>query len=182
MSQALVLIGNPNVGKSLIFTRLTQRYATVSNYPGTTVEITSALADIGGLGRIEIDAMRKKGFSAAPSDRFNRVQLGEMLIREGLRDVPAMKGLLDGVHSVGLEVDPGFPARPYLYVSYTYDGLMRAYEQSQLRLGLTWYDVAVIHDLDFVGRLSPQHRLARPDERVGVRQPRSRHQFQPNTG
>jgi D-threo-aldose 1-dehydrogenase len=25
---------------------------------------------------------------------------------------------------------------------------MRAYEQSQLRLGLPWYDVAVIHDLD----------------------------------
>src|SRR3954447_4455527 len=31
---------------------------------------------------------------------------------------------------------------------YSYDGLMRAYEQSQLRLGLTRYDVAVIHDLD----------------------------------
>lgn len=31
---------------------------------------------------------------------------------------------------------------------YTYDGIMRAYEQSQLRLGVTQYDVAVIHDLD----------------------------------
>ena len=31
---------------------------------------------------------------------------------------------------------------------YTYDGIMRSYEQSQLRLGLPWYDVAVIHDLD----------------------------------
>jgi D-threo-aldose 1-dehydrogenase len=31
---------------------------------------------------------------------------------------------------------------------YSYDGLMRSYEQSQLRLGLTRYDVAVIHDLD----------------------------------
>jgi D-threo-aldose 1-dehydrogenase len=31
---------------------------------------------------------------------------------------------------------------------YTYDGIMRAYEQSQLRLGLTRYDLAVIHDLD----------------------------------
>jgi D-threo-aldose 1-dehydrogenase len=31
---------------------------------------------------------------------------------------------------------------------YSYDGIMRAYEQSQLRLGLPWYDVAVIHDLD----------------------------------
>ena len=53
----VLLIGNPNVGKSLLFTRLTQRYATVSNYPGTTVEITeylpyyapvSAKAELGG--------------------------------------------------------------------------------------------------------------------------------------
>jgi D-threo-aldose 1-dehydrogenase len=31
---------------------------------------------------------------------------------------------------------------------YSYDGIMRSYEQSQLRLGLPWADVAVIHDLD----------------------------------
>lgn len=31
---------------------------------------------------------------------------------------------------------------------YSYDGLMRSYEQSQQRLGLTHYDLAVIHDLD----------------------------------
>jgi D-threo-aldose 1-dehydrogenase len=31
---------------------------------------------------------------------------------------------------------------------YSYDGIMRAYEQSQLRLGMTSYDMAVIHDLD----------------------------------
>lgn len=31
---------------------------------------------------------------------------------------------------------------------YSYDGIMRSYEQSQLRLGMPRYDVAVIHDLD----------------------------------
>jgi D-threo-aldose 1-dehydrogenase len=31
---------------------------------------------------------------------------------------------------------------------YTYDGIMRAYEQSQLRLGLASYDMTLIHDLD----------------------------------
>src|ERR1043165_7549243 len=51
----LLLVGQPNVGKSLLFTRLTQRYATVSNYPGTTVEITSALADLGGGLREVVD-------------------------------------------------------------------------------------------------------------------------------
>jgi len=34
-----LLVGNPNVGKSVIFGLLTGRYADVSNYPGTTVEL-----------------------------------------------------------------------------------------------------------------------------------------------
>ena len=42
-----VLIGNPNVGKSLIFGSLTKSYATVSNYPGTTVEVTLGDMKIG---------------------------------------------------------------------------------------------------------------------------------------
>ena len=36
----IALVGNPNVGKSVVFNRLTRTYATVSNYPGTTVEVT----------------------------------------------------------------------------------------------------------------------------------------------
>lgn len=39
-SRPVLLVGNPNVGKSVIFGALTKRYVTVSNYPGTTVEIT----------------------------------------------------------------------------------------------------------------------------------------------
>lgn len=42
ISPRIVLAGNPNVGKSLIFSYLTRSYATVSNYPGTTVELTRA--------------------------------------------------------------------------------------------------------------------------------------------
>ncbi|MFN0152728.1 MAG: ferrous iron transport protein B [bacterium] len=38
----VVLVGNPNVGKSVIFGHLTRSYATVSNYPGTTIELTRA--------------------------------------------------------------------------------------------------------------------------------------------
>jgi ferrous iron transport protein B len=36
----IVLVGTPNVGKSVIFNFLTGAYVTVSNYPGTTVEIS----------------------------------------------------------------------------------------------------------------------------------------------
>jgi Fe2+ transport system protein B len=35
-----LLVGNPNVGKSVLFGALTGTYVTVSNYPGTTVEVT----------------------------------------------------------------------------------------------------------------------------------------------
>jgi len=43
-----VLVGNPNVGKSVLFKNLTDRYVTVSNYPGTTVEIVQAKARFNG--------------------------------------------------------------------------------------------------------------------------------------
>ncbi len=44
----VVLIGNPNVGKSVIFGLLTGRYVTVSNYPGTTVTVTRGKTRIHG--------------------------------------------------------------------------------------------------------------------------------------
>ncbi|MBI5739380.1 MAG: ferrous iron transport protein B [Nitrospirae bacterium] len=39
-ARKIFLVGNPNVGKSAIFGLLTGKYVTVSNYPGTTVEVT----------------------------------------------------------------------------------------------------------------------------------------------
>jgi ferrous iron transport protein B len=50
-----VLVGNPNVGKSLLFRNLTKRYVTVSNFPGTTVEIVRAEARFNGQRREIID-------------------------------------------------------------------------------------------------------------------------------
>lgn len=40
----VILVGNPNVGKSVIFNYLTGTYRVVSNYPGTTVEVSSGAA------------------------------------------------------------------------------------------------------------------------------------------
>jgi ferrous iron transport protein B len=36
----LMIVGNPNVGKSVVFNQLTGAYVVVSNYPGTTVEVS----------------------------------------------------------------------------------------------------------------------------------------------
>jgi ferrous iron transport protein B len=43
----IALVGNPNVGKSVLFGRLTGTYAVVSNYPGTTVSVTQGRTLIG---------------------------------------------------------------------------------------------------------------------------------------
>ncbi len=44
----IVLVGNPNVGKSVLFGALTGTYVTVSNYPGTTVEVSEGSMAVDG--------------------------------------------------------------------------------------------------------------------------------------
>jgi ferrous iron transport protein B len=43
----ILLVGNPNVGKSVIFSRLTGVRTTVSNYPGTTISYTKGFSKLG---------------------------------------------------------------------------------------------------------------------------------------
>jgi ferrous iron transport protein B len=43
----VALVGAPNVGKSALFNRLTGGYVTVSNYPGTSVEVTRGHSHFG---------------------------------------------------------------------------------------------------------------------------------------
>ena len=47
MSKLIAFVGNPNVGKSVIFNKLTGQYAVVSNYAGTTVDVTRGNITIG---------------------------------------------------------------------------------------------------------------------------------------
>ena len=51
----VLLIGNPNVGKSALFGLLTGKYVTVSNYPGTTVEVTYGNAVLNKTRSLVID-------------------------------------------------------------------------------------------------------------------------------
>src|SRR5450759_917212 len=44
----VALVGNPNVGKSVLFNALTGAYVTVSNYPGTSVEVSRGNAVVDG--------------------------------------------------------------------------------------------------------------------------------------
>ncbi len=47
-ARKVALVGNPNVGKSVLFNALTGAYVTVSNYPGTSVEVSRGNATIDG--------------------------------------------------------------------------------------------------------------------------------------
>jgi len=65
------IVGNPNVGKSVIFNRLTGSYVTVSNYPGTTVNVTRGKAKIDGE---EIEVVDTPGmYSLLPITEEERV-------------------------------------------------------------------------------------------------------------
>ena len=57
----IILIGNPNVGKSVIFGYLTGRYVTVSNYPGTTVEVSRGRAVV---NRVEYTVIDTPGINS----------------------------------------------------------------------------------------------------------------------
>jgi ferrous iron transport protein B len=47
-AKKVALVGNPNVGKSVLFNALTGAYVTVSNYPGTSVEVSRGNAVLNG--------------------------------------------------------------------------------------------------------------------------------------
>ncbi len=48
LARKVALVGNPNVGKSVLFNALTGAYVTVSNYPGTSVEVARGTAVLEG--------------------------------------------------------------------------------------------------------------------------------------
>ena len=80
----LVLVGNANVGKSVIFGRLTGRYATVSNYPGTTVGMTTGRAMVGA----EVcDVIDTPGVNALEGVLSEDEQVTRRLLANGEGDV-----------------------------------------------------------------------------------------------
>jgi ferrous iron transport protein B len=66
--RTLVLVGNPNVGKSVLFSKLTGKYVTVSNYPGTTVEIARGNATIEGENVVVLDTPGVNEFAPRTED------------------------------------------------------------------------------------------------------------------
>jgi len=83
-SKKVVLVGNPNVGKSVIFGALTGRYATVSNYPGTTVEISRGVVALKGEKTLLIDS---PGTNTLVPTSEDEVVTRDILINEDISSV-----------------------------------------------------------------------------------------------
>lgn len=64
----IVLVGNPNVGKSVIFGYLTGKYVNVSNYPGTTVEISRGKINLDSVSVPVIDTPGTNSFISQSED------------------------------------------------------------------------------------------------------------------
>ena len=57
MIKKIVLMGNPNVGKSVVFSRLTGANVISSNYPGTTIDFSKGKMKLDGESVNIIDAL-----------------------------------------------------------------------------------------------------------------------------
>ncbi|MBI4445294.1 MAG: ferrous iron transport protein B [Acidobacteria bacterium] len=64
----VALVGHPNAGKSAIFSHLTARYAAVSNYPGTTVDIFRGRTTVKGQPYEILDTPGINGLEARSED------------------------------------------------------------------------------------------------------------------
>ncbi len=78
--EKIALVGNPNVGKSVIFGWLTGKYATVSNYPGTTVEVSQGNIRLEGRKGVLVDTPGTN--SLIPMSEDERVTR-DILLEEG---------------------------------------------------------------------------------------------------
>lgn len=104
-----------------------------------------------------IDAAWDAGVRYFDTAPWYGLGLSELRTGSGLRDHPRAEYALST--KVGRYLRPAsgdaYERGPWVggapnevVFDYTYDGIMRAVEQSRLRLGITRFDVAFIHDLD----------------------------------
>jgi len=94
MIKKIYLIGNPNVGKSVVFSRLTGVQVISSNYPGTTVEISKGYLQ---LGREKIEVVDLPGtYSLEPTSSAEEVAVS--LLKEYAKDEIVVINILDSTN------------------------------------------------------------------------------------
>jgi len=76
----VILVGNPNVGKSALFGALSGRYVEVSNYPGTTVDFSS--------GWMKGAAGKQRIYDSPGADSLSPVSEDEIVTRDLILSYP----------------------------------------------------------------------------------------------
>jgi ferrous iron transport protein B len=108
-ASAIALVGNPNVGKSVLFHRLTGAYVNVSNYPGTTVEVSRAAARFDA----DIDLIDTPGVLSLPARSDDERATMRALLHEPLHtliQVGDAKNLRRTLTLTALLAELGVPA------------------------------------------------------------------------
>jgi ferrous iron transport protein B len=77
--EKIALVGSPNVGKSVLFNVLTGAYVTVSNYPGTTVEVSRGK---GKIGDVEYEVIDTPGMYSLTCITEEEKVTRDLLLRE----------------------------------------------------------------------------------------------------
>ncbi|MCX5709480.1 MAG: ferrous iron transporter B [Candidatus Omnitrophica bacterium] len=94
MINKIFLIGNPNVGKSVVFSRLTGVHVISSNYPGTTVGISKGFLT---LGEEKIEVVDLPGtYSLESTSRAEEVAVG--LLKEAPKETSAVINIIDSTN------------------------------------------------------------------------------------
>lgn len=124
----IVLVGNPNVGKSVLFTKLTGKFVIISNYPGTTVEIARgkmqfdgenfAVLDTPGINelavrtedaRVTCDVLRDHPdaviVQVADAKNLRRALLLTLQLAELQRPMALVLNMMDELHARGSKID-----------------------------------------------------------------------------
>lgn len=128
----IVLVGNPNVGKSVFFHRLTRQYVDVSNFPGTTMEFCCAKWKDDFL----VDTPGVYGLSASTPE--------EALVRDAVLTADVVINVVDAVHldrDLFLTCQIADTGKPMLVVLNMVDelferGLEVNYDELECRLGV----------------------------------------------
>lgn len=94
MIKKIFLVGNPNVGKSVVFSRLTGVQVITSNYPGTTVEIIKGYLKIGEQ-RIEVVDL-PGAYSLEPASPAEEVTVS--LLRQEPKEESVVINIIDATN------------------------------------------------------------------------------------
>ena len=90
MIKKIVLMGNPNVGKSVVFSRLTGAKVISSNYPGTTVDFSK--------GKMHLDGQTVEIIDAPGTYSLDATNKAENVAVEMLEDADVVINVLDSTN------------------------------------------------------------------------------------